>query len=182
MNIIYRKTENTMRATTSNRIVGIARTLRLAAWFGAAACVAVTVLAVLAPADASAPVAAVLSSDGLPRTWAATIVLTLAAVSAAALVELARMLGRVQAQALFPAAAIRHFRRFAGLLALAAVLRVGLPVAAVLVEAWRSGEHAARLVFDGGDLLALLPAAVFFLVARLLDEAARLEDDNRSIV
>ena len=171
-----------MRTTVNYRIVGIARGLRLAAWCGATACMAVTMLAVLAPADAAAPVAAVLFNDGLPRTWAAGIALALAAVSAAALVELARMLGRVQAQALFSAAAIRHFRRFAGLLALAAALRVVLPAVAAIAAARGSGEHAVRLVFDGGDLLALLPAAVFFLVARLLDEAARLEDDNRSIV
>jgi hypothetical protein len=181
MNIIYRKTENTMN-TTANRIVAIARGLRLVTWTGAALCLIVTGLAVLVPGDTAQPVAAVFSSDGLPQAWAAVIVMLLAVVTAAALVELARMLGRVQVQALFPAAAIRHFRRFAGLLALAATLRVVLPAAAVLADAWRSGDHAARLVFDGGDLLALLPVAVFFLVARLLDEAARLEDDSRSIV
>lgn len=169
-------------SATTNRVVAVARGLRLAAWTGAALCLIVTGLAVLVPGDTAQPVAAVLSSDGLPQTWAAGIVLVLAVVSAAALVELARMLGQVRAQALFPAAAVRHFRRFAGLLALAATLRVVLPAAAVLADTWRSGEHTARLVFDGGDLLALLPTAVFFLVARLLDEAARLEDDSRSIV
>ncbi|KRE91337.1 hypothetical protein ASG87_18535 [Frateuria sp. Soil773] len=160
----------------------IARVLRLVAWAGAAACVAVTALAVLAPPDASSAVAATLSTDGLPHAWAAGIALAVAAASAGALAELARMLGRVEAGQPFSAAAIRHFRRFAGLLALAAALRVALPPLATLAAAWREGQHAVRLAFDGGDLLALLPAAVFFLVARLLDEAARLEDDSRSIV
>lgn len=171
-----------MQATTSRKIIKVARALRVAAWLAAITCLVVTVLAVLAPADDRAPVAATLSSGGLPRAWAAGIALLLAVLSAAALVELARMLGRLQAQALFDAAAIRHFRRFAGLLALTALSRVLLPSLAMLALAWHEGRHSASLTFDGGDLLALLPVAVFFLVARLFDEAARLEDDSRSIV
>lgn len=171
-----------MRSTTIDRVIRIAHVLRLVAWVAAVASLMVTALAVLAPPDPASVVSTTLSTDGLPRGWAGAIALLLAIVSAWALVELARMLGRVDAEKLFPAAAIRHFRRFAALLALAAALRVVLPPLAELAMAWRDGHHAVRLAFDGGDLLALLPAAVFFLVARLLDEAARLEDDSRSIV
>ncbi|MEW9571108.1 DUF2975 domain-containing protein [Rhodanobacter sp. Si-c] len=171
-----------MRSTANKDIVKTARVLRIAAWVGAVACVLVTAIGVLAPPDAATPVATTLSSDGLPRAWAAGIALVLALVSAAALVELARMLGQVREHALFAPAATRHFRRFAGLLALAAALRVVLPCLATLAAAWQAGRHAASLAFDGGDLLALLLTAVFFLVARLFDEAARLEDDSRSIV
>lgn len=171
-----------MQSTASQKIIRVAHVLRVAAWLAAIACVVVTVLAVLAPVDDTMPVAATLSSDGLPRAWAAGIALLLAVFSAAALTELARMLGRLQAQALFDTVVVRHFRRFAGLLALTALLRVLLPPLATIALAWHAGRHAASLTFDGGDLLALLPAAVFFLVARLFDEAARLEDDSRSIV
>jgi hypothetical protein len=171
-----------MQSTASQKIIGMARRLRVAAWLAAFACLAVTALAVLMPAAGTAPVAAMLSSGGLPRAWAGGIALLLAALSAAALIELARMLGRLQAQAWFSAAVVRHFRRFAGLLALTALLRVLLPPLATIALAWQVGRHAAALTFDGGDLLALLPASVFFLVARLFDEAARLEDDSRSIV
>lgn len=171
-----------MRSTINQKIIGTARALRLAAWLSAIACVTVTVFAVLAPASSMAPFAATLSSGGLPRAWAAGIALLLAALSAAALIELARMLGRLQVQALFNVAAIRHFHRFAGLLALTALLRLLLPPLATLALAWHEGRHSASLTFDGGDLLALLPVAVFFVAARLFDEATRLEDDNRSIV
>ena len=171
-----------MQSTASRKIIRVARLLHVVAWFAAIACVAVTLLAVLAPADGTALAATTLSSGDLPRRWAAGIALLLAVFSAAALIELARMLGRLQAQALFDAAAVRHFRRFAGLLALTALLRVLLPALATIALALRAGRHATALTFDGGDLLALLPAAVFFLVARLFDEAARLEDDSRSIV
>ncbi|MBD8880487.1 DUF2975 domain-containing protein [Rhodanobacter sp. 7MK24] len=154
----------------------------MAAWVGAAACVLVTVVGVLVPPGATAPVAATLTGSDLPHAWAAGIVLVLALVSAAALIELARMLGQVREHALFAPAATRHFRHFAGLLALAAALRVVLPAFAAIAAARQAGRHAATLTFDGGDLLALLITAVFFLVARLFDEAARLEDDSRSIV
>jgi len=171
-----------MQSTANKSIIRTARALRVAAWTGAAACVLVTLLGVLTPPDGSTGIAATLSSGDLPRAWAAGIALVLALVSAAALIELARMLGRVREHALFAPAATRHFRRFAGLLALAAGLRVALPPLATVAVAWQAGRHATYLTFDGGDLLALLLTAVFFLVARLFDEAARLEDDSRSIV
>jgi hypothetical protein len=182
MDNIYCKTENIMRSTAIKRIIGTARVLRVMAWLGAAACMLVTVAAVLTPADSAAPVAASMSTGGLPRIWSAGIALVLAVASAAALIELARMLGQVREHALFPAAAVHHFRRFAGLLALAAGLQVVLPLLATLAVALRGSQHAVRLAVDSGDLLALLITAVFFLVARLFDEASRLEDDSHSIV
>jgi len=51
-----------------------------------------------------------------------------------------------------------------------------------LVGAAQSGNGELRMSFDVGDLVTLLVAALFWLVARLFDEAARLEDDSRSIV
>src|SRR5262249_53260186 len=128
-------------------------------------------------------IAATLFTDGLPRVWAAGIAAVLAVVTSGALAELARMLGRVQPDALFSVAVTRHFRRFACLLMIAAALRVALPPIAMLLSAWQSGANdSVRLQFSGDDLLTLLLVAVFFFVARLFDEAARLEDDQRSIV
>jgi len=145
--------------------------------------VLVTAWGILGNTGGSAAVAATLFTDGLPRVWAAGIAAVLALITSAALVELARMLGRVRPDALFSATVTCHFRRFAGLLMIAAALRVVLPPMAVLWSAWHSGgTGSVQLEFSGDDLLALLPAAVFFFVARLFDEAARLEDDHRSIV
>lgn len=171
-----------MRSTTKTRIVRNARALCVTAWAAAIACVLVTALAVLAPSHAPAPVAAILSGDDLPRLWSAGIAMVLALTCAAALVELARTLGQIREHALFATTAVRHFRRFAGLLALAAALQVVLPLLATFVVALQGGHHVVRLTVDGGNLLALLLTAVFFLVARLLDEASRLEDDSHSIV
>lgn len=157
--------------------------LRLAAWAGAVLCLGTTLLAVFAPLDGTRGVlAAVLDTDGLPHAWAAAIALVLAGLVAGALFELARMLGRVGHGALFAPAAMRHFRRFALLLVLAALLRLLLPALAVMALAAMGERVTVTLSFSGGDLLALFLAAVFFFVARLFDEAARLEEDSRSIV
>lgn len=160
----------------------VARALALASWLAALACLVVTALGIWADDSAPGGIAASLSTDGLPRAWAACMAAVLALITAAALVELARMLGRVAPDALFSSAATRHFRRFASLLLVAAVLRVLLPAAASLWLGWHSGARSVPLNFSGDDLLSLLPVAVFFFVARLFDEAARLEDDQRSIV
>jgi len=178
----YRNTERNSRATAQH-IVHAARALAIVCWLGALSCLVITGAGIWA--DRSAPgatVVAILSTDGLPRVWAASIAGALALVTCAALVELARMLGRVTPDALFSSAITRHFRRFAALLMAAAVLRVLLPAVATLWLASQSGAGSAQLTFSGDDLLSLLPVAVFFFVARLFDEAARLEDDQRSIV
>ena len=179
----YRNTEKNTHAT-AHHLTSVARVLRWAARLGAAACLVVTAWGIWGPADgAASSVEATLFTDGLPRTWAASIVAVLSVVTSAALVELARMLGHVRPDALFSIAVTRHFRCFACWLMVAAALRVVLPPIALLWGAWQSGASGSvRLEFPGDDLLSLLPAAVFFFVARLFDEAARLEDDQRSIV
>ncbi|QNK01022.1 DUF2975 domain-containing protein [Dyella telluris] len=164
------------------RLTRAARRLALACWLAAVACLVTTAAGIWGKGNGGDGVAALLSTGGLPHAWAALMAAVLALVTSAALAELARMLGRVRPDALFSSAATKHFRRFAGLLMLAAVLRVVLPAAARLWLASQSGAHSASLEFNGDDLLSLLPAAVFFFVARLFDEAARLEDDQRSIV
>lgn len=159
-----------------------ARRLAVVSWLGALACLVVTAAGIWGPGGTQAGIAAILSTGGLPRGWAAVMAALVALITCAALVELARMLGRVRPDALFSSAATKHFRRFACLLMIAAVLRVLLPAAATLWLASRTGAHSANLEFSGDELMSLLPVAMFFFVARLFDEAARLEDDQRSIV
>jgi hypothetical protein len=177
----YRNTEKKYSAIAS-RLMRMARALALASWLGALACLIVTAAGIWGKGGDAGMVAAALSSDGLPRPWAASIAALVALATSAALVELARMLGRVQPHALFSREMTRHFRRFALLLTVAALLRVLLPAVASLWLASQAGAHAVRLQFSGDDLLSLLPIAVFFFVARLFDQAAQLEDDQRSIV
>ncbi|MDH5823070.1 DUF2975 domain-containing protein [Luteimonas sp. RD2P54] len=172
---------NTTKKTAG--LYGRARWLRRVALFGAGLCLAVTLLAVFGPA-AGVPglLAATLHTDGLPHPWAGAIALLLAALVAAALWQLARMLGEVERGALFAPGATRHFRRFALLLLVAALLRLLLPPLAVLALVALERSATVTLSFSGGDVLALFVAVVLFFVARLFDEAARLEEDSRSIV
>lgn len=167
----------------SKHLSRAARSLRLLVWSGVIACAAIALLAALGIASSpQSQVQVVLASSGLSHAWAAGIVLILAAVICAALVELAWMLREVERGALFSAPVTRHFRRFASLLMTAAALRLILPAAASILDAWLHHAASVRLEFAGDDLLALLPAAVLFFVARLFDEAARFEADSRSIV
>jgi len=124
-------------------------------------------------------VAATLDTGGMPLAWGAGAAVVIALLVGAALFELARMLGKLGRERVFPPEATRHFRRFALLFLLASAVRVAMPA---LVMAAQSDGGALRMSFDVGDLVTLLVAALFWLVARLFDEAARLEDDSRSIV
>ncbi|WP_239949479.1 DUF2975 domain-containing protein [Dyella terrae] len=177
----YRNTEKKYHATAL-LVARAARRLAMVAWLAALACLVVTAAGIWGNDGMQGGMAAVLSTGGLPRGWAALMAALLALVTCAALVELARMLGRVHPESLFSSAVTKHFRRFAGLLMIAAVLRVLLPAAASLWLAAQSGAHSASLEFSGDDLLSILPVAVFFFVARLFDQAVQLEDDQRSIV
>lgn len=177
----YRNTEKNYHAT-GVRLLRAARRLSQVCWLAALACLVVTGAGVWAGDGGAGSITATLSTDHLPRPWAAGIAVVVALVTSAALAALARMLGRMEPDALFSRAVTTHFRRFACLLMIAAVLRVLLPAAASLWLALQAGAHEARLAFDGGDLLSLVPVAVFFFVARLFDEAARIEEDQRSIV
>jgi hypothetical protein len=173
-----------MSSTANSTLLGQrARWLRLVALAGAGLCLAVTLLAVFGPAlGVSGLLAATLHTDGLPHAWAGAIALLLAALLAAALWQLARMLGQVERGAPFAPVATRHFRRFALLLLIAALLRLLLPPLAVLALMATGRSATVTLSLTGGDVLALFVAAVLFFVARLFDEAARLEEDSRSIV
>ena len=127
-------------------------------------------------------VSATLEPGALPPRWAAWTAVVVALLIGAALFELARMLGRVGRDRVFSAGATRHFRRFALLFLLAAIVRVALPAVVMSADAIARADGLLRMSFDAGDLVTLTVAALFWLVARLFDEAARLEDDSRSIV
>ena len=65
------------------------------------------------------------------------------------------------------------------------VMRLSPAQLSALLEGWSAyARDGGRLVLDidAADLLALLVAAVLWLVARFFAEASRLEEDQRSIV
>jgi hypothetical protein len=125
---------------------------------------------------------AVLKAGELDLAWASALAVVQALLVTAALQPLGKLLGQVSTAQLFPPQAARLFGRFAACL-LAAVLVHSL-VPAVL-GAWSAyGRDGSQLVLDldGADFLSLLVTAVLWLVARFFAEAARLEEDQQSIV
>lgn len=160
-----------------------ARALRFAALAAGALYVVATIAAVLSLHGWGGRfVAATLEAGDMPTGWAAITAVGIAVLVGAALLELARMLAHVGHDRVFPPEATRHFRRFALLFLLASVVRTVAPAFVMAAQSVADDSGVLRMTFDGGDFVTLVVAALFWLVARLLDEAARLEDDSRSIV
>lgn len=167
----------------SNALARHARVLRFAALVAGGLYVAATIAALASLGGWGGRfVEATLQAGDMPLSWAAATAVAIALLLGAAMFELARMLARVGCERVFPPDAARHFRRFARFFLLATVVRAVMPALAMAVQSVRDGSGALRMSFDGGELVTLLVAALLWLVARLFDEAARLEDDSRSIV
>lgn len=171
-----------MIASPSPRLFAAAARLRVATLVCAVLVVLVTVTAVLAPYLGAGAWLPILQTDGLPRAWAATIALAVAASLAVGLVSISQMLACTAHGEMFSVRAVSYFRRFALCLLLAALLQMLLPIVAALLLAWLHPAGAVVLSVDAGDVLVLLLAIVFYFVSRLLVEASRLDEDNRSIV
>ena len=164
-------------------LVRHARVLRVAVFLSGGLYVVATVAALLSLRGWGGPfVAATLETGDMPLAWGAITAVLIALLIGAALFELARMLARVGKERVFAPDATRHFRRFALFFLLASLLRVAMPAVAMASQSTRGAGGMLRLSLDAGDLVTLVVAALFWLVARLFDEAARLEDDSRSIV
>lgn len=161
----------------------MARRLRRLAFAGAALALLLTAVAVFAPFGGDGVMAAVvIRAEGLPHGWAALIAGILAVLVAAALLALARMLACVERGEIFAPAATRRFRRFALLMMLAAAAALVLPALARVGLALTEGRDTISLMIDGDQVLWLFLTIVLFFLARLFDEAARYEQDSRSIV
>lgn len=161
----------------SPSLARFARRLRIAAL---AAAVAVPALALVA---LFAPEGLVTANDPtLPPRLGAAVALIAALLLAAGLVALAAMLAEVAGGSVFGAASTRQFRRFARYLLLSVLAGIVLPVIAQAMLMAVDGRR--QLVFDLTDqeVVGLIIAALLFFVARLFDEAARLDEDSRSIV
>jgi hypothetical protein len=159
------------------------RVTRFARWLRRVAIAGIVVtFAVTGAAIAGSGRLVSLSADGLPRSWAAAIAVLLAGLLVAALFALCRMLAHVERGDIFAPAATRYFRRFAILLLLGACAELFLPMLVGAILSLVNGSGSFVLSADGADALSLFLTAVLFLIARLFDEAARLDEDSRSIV
>lgn len=120
-------------------------------------------------------VSVVIDSGGLSGWSAALSLLVGAALVGAALLQLAAMLRTVERGA--PFAAAGRLRRFALYLFLAVLSSILLPPLLLLAT-------RGMLVFsiDSGEVLMFFVTGLLFFVARLLEEAQRIDDDHRQIV
>jgi len=165
------------------RLVRAARRLRWLLWAGMVIAPLLTLAGLVgAWQGASSWGGAGFDAGGLALGWATALALAQGALVAAALHPLARLLGEVTPEQLFPPQASRRFGRFATLLLAAALVHGVLPALVAAWLAYRRGDVHMVLSLDGADLLSLLVTAVLWLVARFFDAAARLEEDQRSIV
>ncbi|WP_177497921.1 DUF2975 domain-containing protein [Pseudomonas sp. Hp2] len=165
------------------QLIRAARRLRWAVWLGVVLVPLLTLSGVIGAWQGGAGWGgATLHPGNLGLGWATALAIAQGGLVAGALHQLAVLLGQVAPGQVFPPQAARRFGRFAALL-LCAVLVHG--VLSALLEGWSAyARDGGRLVLDidAADLLALLVAAVLWLVARFFAEASRLEEDQRSIV
>lgn len=101
---------------------------------------------------------------------------------AIALVQLIRLLGRLSSGDLFAPAVTSAFRSFAFWLMLSAIIAMAGPPLAGLATALGGGGHRIEFRIDLRDVMFVIAGLVLFLVARMLDEAARLDRELKEIV
>ena len=100
----------------------------------------------------------------------------------AALFEVTRLLRRFEQGELFTPGVTGSFRAFARWLLLAALIAIVGPAIAGLLEPGTEGGRQLRLIFDLRDVMAVVAALLIVLIARVLDEAARIDTELREIV
>jgi len=94
--------------------------------------------------------------------------------------QLTRMLGRIASGDMFTAQVIGHFRSFALWLLITALFGLAGPLVAPLLA--HGGANHFQFVLDFQKLLLVAVTLVLFLLARLLERARRLEEENREFV
>ena len=97
-----------------------------------------------------------------------------------ALGRLAQMLGAIARGELFSANVIRRFRGFAFWLLLMAIVDLASPLLTELI-ARRAGDPV-RLVIDFRQVLTVGVTLLLFLLARLLERARQIDEENREII
>ncbi len=98
--------------------------------------------------------------------------------------HLDRMLRGFAQGAFFERATVGHLRAFAGYLLLARALALLAVHARVYLMVQWSGAGNIRTVFEvsSDELALLLMCALFFLIARMMEEGRRLDEENRSFL
>lgn len=118
------------------------------------------------------------SSHHADALWARDISVVLFLV---ALAQLIRLLGRVAAGELLTARVAYLLRQFALWLLLSAVVAIFGPMIVAIVQGLNGG-HEIGLEFNLQQVMAIISALLFFLVSRMLDRAARIDEEMREII
>lgn len=129
----------------------------------------------------------ILTLGGLPfgeRLLLSAISVPYLAVLAWAFFRLDKMLRGFLRGEFFERETVGHLRAFAGLLLLAKLLSLAAMHARVAVFAHVLGHHDGRAVVNlsSDDMAVLLMCALFFLIARMMEEGRRLAEENKGFV
>jgi hypothetical protein len=163
-----------MAESDRSRITRLARRLRLALWV---AILLSALLYVAARMGFSAGNFQVVMPTG---HWVPGLVRDLSIVMLyVALWQLTLMLRLVERGERFSPPVTRHFRRFALFLLVAASVQLAAPLAALL---FAGRTHRLEIPLNFRDLWTMLITGVLFLVARLLDEAQRIQTEVSEFV
>lgn len=161
----------------------IAESARMLRWLVIAA-LALTILAFLVSRaglylDGHVLIVRQAEADGPAARIVADAAVVLFVVS---LVQLIRLLGELSSGKLFAASITRAFRSFAFWMLMSALVAiVGTPLASALSAA-ATGTFQLELKISLRDVMYLIAGLVMFLIARMLDEAARLDSELKEIV
>ena len=101
---------------------------------------------------------------------------------AIALVQLIRLLGKLGMGEMFAASVTAAVRSFAFWLMLSAVVAIVGPALAALIGGFGGSVHRIELRLDLRDVMFVIAALVLFLLARMLDEAARLDRELKAFI
>lgn len=99
-----------------------------------------------------------------------------------ALFRLSQMLDQIASGELFSAAVIARFRGFAFWLLVMALFELAAPTVAHLLSLSRAGNHRIDIAVDFREILTVGVTLVLFLLARLLERARGLDEENREFV
>jgi len=130
------------------------------------------------------PVAWITSFGTSDRLLLVAVALPYLACLGWAFVHLHGLLGGFERGEFFAAATIRHLRLFAGLVLAARLLAMVAGHARVAIGLPLHGGTPGRVVLNvtSDELALVLLCSLIFLIAHMLEEGGRLEDENRGFL
>jgi hypothetical protein len=181
---------STVTTNHSNAAVRIRRwaiAVRWAAWVTMGAIVATSVYSVLQRTFAwtvGSSSGFMINSHPSPDSVAVPLWLGLAprAVALYGLVRLAQMMRVCERGEIFSPRVSTHLRAFSASIVIAELLDITQPLQVAAIQGAGQAHAVLSLTVSGEQSWALLVATIFLVLAQILQESARLSEDNASIV